>query len=109
MSEKNIYHLSYDEFIEQVLEYNHKADRRLIKKAYDFAHKVHYGQKRASGEAYFVHPLNVALTLTKLRADSSTLAAGLLHDSVEDGTTTIAEIKKEEEIEKITGFGEEKE
>ncbi len=56
----------------------------LVEKAYHFAEKAHEGQKRKSGEAYFVHPVCVATTLTELMIDAPTVAAGLLHDTVED-------------------------
>ena len=56
----------------------------LINKAYDYAEKKHEGQKRSSGEPYFVHLLNVAYELVKLKADPTTICAGLLHDVIED-------------------------
>ena len=56
----------------------------LINKAYDYAEKKHEGQKRSSGEPYFVHLLNVAYELAKLKADPTTICAGLLHDVIED-------------------------
>lgn len=56
----------------------------LINKAYDYAQEKHKNQKRSSGEPYFVHLLNVAYELAKLKADPSTICAGLLHDTIED-------------------------
>ena len=85
-------HMMFEEFIEKVLAYNPKADVELIKKAYLFAHHMHKGQKRVSGETYFTHPLAVALILTKLRADSSSICAALLHDCVEDCNITLDDI-----------------
>ncbi len=55
-----------------------------IKKAYEFAKEKHDGQKRISGEDYIIHPLNVAYILSEIHADSKTIAAALLHDTIED-------------------------
>ena len=57
----------------------------LVKKAIDFAKKVHADQKRESGEPYYIHPEAVALILAELQMDADTVIAGLLHDTVEDG------------------------
>src|SRR5436853_6524540 len=70
-------------------------DLATIKKAYDYSLKVHSGQSRASGEPYLVHPLEVALVLTEMKMDPVAVAAGLLHDSVEDTSVTIVDIRKE--------------
>jgi GTP pyrophosphokinase len=70
-------------------------DLEIIKKAYDYSQRVHSGQSRASGEPYLVHPLEVALVLTEMKMDTVAVAAGLLHDSVEDTSVTIADIRKE--------------
>jgi GTP pyrophosphokinase len=70
-------------------------DLELVKKAYDYSLKHHAGQSRASGEPYLVHPLEVALVLTEMKMDSVAVAAGLLHDSVEDTSVTIVDICKE--------------
>src|SRR6267143_1556076 len=70
-------------------------DLDLVKKAYDYSLKHHAGQSRASGEPYLVHPLEVALVLTEMKMDSVAVAAGLLHDSVEDTSVTIVDIRKE--------------
>jgi GTP diphosphokinase / guanosine-3',5'-bis(diphosphate) 3'-diphosphatase len=67
----------------------------IIKKAYDYSQRVHSGQTRASGEPYLVHPLEVALVLTEMKMDPVAVAAGLLHDSVEDTSVTIVDIRKE--------------
>ncbi|PIN86942.1 (p)ppGpp synthetase [Candidatus Woesearchaeota archaeon CG10_big_fil_rev_8_21_14_0_10_44_13] len=85
----------YDSFIEDVLKANPKADIILIKRAFDFARKCHEGQKRESGEEYFVHPLETARVLIDLSADSATIASALLHDCSEDAHITIEQIKKE--------------
>lgn len=71
------------------------TDRDLIKRAFAFAEEAHYGQKRFSGEPYFVHPFNVALLLAEFRADAETIAAGLLHDTVEDTSVRAEDLEKE--------------
>src|SRR5438045_7106465 len=70
-------------------------DLEIIRKAYDFSLKHHEGQSRASGEPYLVHPLEVALVLAEMKMDPVAIAAGLLHDSVEDTSVTIVDIRKE--------------
>src|SRR6202048_1430157 len=70
-------------------------DLELIRKAYEFSQKHHAGQSRASGEPYLAHPLEVALVLAEMKMDPVAVAAGLLHDSVEDTSVTIVEIGKE--------------
>src|SRR5947207_4744691 len=67
----------------------------IIKKAYDYSLKHHNGQSRASGEPYLAHPLHVALVLAELKLDPQAIAAGLLHDSVEDTVVTIQDIERE--------------
>src|ERR1700730_10479824 len=70
-------------------------DLELVRKAYEFSHKHHAGQTRASGKPYLVHPLEVALVLAEMKMDPVAVAAGLLHDSVEDTLGTIGDICKE--------------
>jgi GTP diphosphokinase / guanosine-3',5'-bis(diphosphate) 3'-diphosphatase len=70
-------------------------DLEIVKKAYDYSLRVHTGQSRASGEPYLVHPLEVALVLAEMKMDPVAVAAGLLHDSVEDTSVTIVDIRKE--------------
>src|SRR6476646_149859 len=70
-------------------------DLELIRKAYEFSQKHHAGQSRASGQPYLVHPLEVALVLAEMKMDGVAVAAGLLHDSVEDTSVTIVAIRKE--------------
>src|SRR5262249_44130998 len=70
-------------------------DLELIRKAYEFSQKYHAGQTRASGEPYLAHPLEVALVLAEMKMDPVALAAGLLHDSVEDTSVTVVDIRKE--------------
>jgi len=70
-------------------------DLELVRKAYEFSQKNHAGQTRASGEPYLVHPLSVAQVLAEMKMDAVAIAAGLLHDSVEDTSVTIVDIRKE--------------
>src|SRR6202789_577553 len=69
-------------------------DLELIRSAWAFSIKKHEGQRRASGEAYIGHPLEVAQVLAELKMDATAIAAGLLHDAVEDTDVTAAEIAK---------------
>src|SRR3984957_10491967 len=70
-------------------------DLELVRKAYEYSQKNHAGQSRASGEPYLVHPLGVAQVLAEMKMDAVAIAAGLLHDSVEDTSVTIVDIRKE--------------
>ncbi|MGH9600095.1 MAG: RelA/SpoT family protein, partial [Terracidiphilus sp.] len=70
-------------------------DIALIRKAWNFCVKHHEGQMRASGEPYIVHPLEVAEVLAEMKLDSMAIAAGLLHDAVEDTPATNEEIARE--------------
>src|SRR5262249_35774756 len=81
----------YD-LIERVRRYNPNTDEGLLNRAYVYAMKAHGSQKRASGDPYFSHPLEVAAILTDLKLDDATIAAALLHDTIEDTPVTRAEI-----------------
>jgi guanosine-3',5'-bis(diphosphate) 3'-pyrophosphohydrolase len=81
----------YD-LIERVKRYNPKTSEALLNRAYVYAMKAHGEQKRASGDPYFSHPLEVAAILTDLKLDDATIAAALLHDTIEDTPTTRLEI-----------------
>src|SRR5205807_3630111 len=81
----------YD-LIERVKRYNPDASEALLNRAYVYAMKAHGEQKRASGDPYFSHPLEVAAILTDLKLDDATIAAALLHDTIEDTAATRAEI-----------------
>ena len=74
--------------------YSPDGNWSIIEKAYDFALKVHAGQKRVSGEVYIIHPLGVAQIIADLELDPVTIAAGLLHDVVEDTGTTLEELRE---------------
>ncbi len=82
------------ELVERVTRYDPDANEDLLNRAYVYAMKAHGNQKRASGEAYFNHPLEVAAILAEMKLDSSTIAAALLHDTVEDTEATAQEIKE---------------
>ena len=70
-------------------------DKDLLEKAYNFASDGHMNQKRASGEPYITHPLQVALYLSDLSMDLETIIAAILHDLIEDTDITYKNIKKE--------------
>ncbi len=72
-----------------------KKEEELIKKAYEFAERAHSGQKRLSEEPYFIHPFETAKILAQLGMDAQTIAAGLLHDVLEDTKIKEEEVKKE--------------
>jgi GTP diphosphokinase / guanosine-3',5'-bis(diphosphate) 3'-diphosphatase len=80
------------ELVERVTRYDPDADEDLLNRAYVYAMKAHGNQKRASGEAYFNHPLEVAAILADMKLDSATIVAALLHDTVEDTEATQQEI-----------------
>src|SRR5215831_11398545 len=80
------------ELIDRVKRYNPNSDEALLDRAYVYAMKAHGTQIRASGDPYFSHPLEVAAILTDLKLDDATIAAALLHDTIEDTPTTRAEI-----------------
>jgi guanosine-3',5'-bis(diphosphate) 3'-pyrophosphohydrolase len=87
--------LQVDSLIERVRSYQPAADADLIKRAYDFSAKAHDGQKRKSGDPYFIHPASVAGIITELRLDTASVCAGLLHDVVEDTLATTKDIERE--------------
>jgi GTP diphosphokinase / guanosine-3',5'-bis(diphosphate) 3'-diphosphatase len=80
-----------------VKRYNPETDEALLNRAYVYAMKAHGNQKRASGDPYFAHPLEVAAILTDLKLDDATIVAAVLHDTIEDTETT------KEEIDRIFG------
>src|SRR3954464_626960 len=85
--------------LQRIVRENRPADDlEVVEKAYEFSLKHHAGQTRASGEPYLVHPLEVAIILAEMKLDSTAIAAGLLHDAIEDTPVTTEEIS--------TDFGE---
>jgi GTP pyrophosphokinase len=91
--------MTLEEFVKEIEKYNPKADFKLISQAFNLAKVKHEGQKRVSGEEFINHPIQVARILIQLKADSATICAALLHDSLEDTTLSLDEIQKQ--------FGEE--
>ena len=91
--------LNSNDLINKVKGYNKFVNFDRLNKAYNFAIKAHSTQKRASGDPYSVHPIEVANILTDLKLDSATITTGLLHDTIEDTFATYETIKGE--------FGEE--
>ncbi|NGX93811.1 MAG: bifunctional (p)ppGpp synthetase/guanosine-3',5'-bis(diphosphate) 3'-pyrophosphohydrolase [Candidatus Afipia apatlaquensis] len=81
----------YD-LVDRVRAYNPNTDEDLLNRAYVYAMMAHGEQKRASGDPYFSHPLEVAAILTNLKLDDATIVAALLHDTIEDTESTRAEI-----------------
>ena len=86
--------LRFNDIADRALEVDPDCDLELLQRAYIFSAKVHEGQERVSGEPYLIHPLEVAGVLLELRMDSVTVAAGLLHDTVEDGVTSLEEVQR---------------
>ncbi len=83
------------DLIDRVRAYQPAADADLLKRAYDFSERAHTGQKRKSGDPYFIHPASVAGIITELRLDTASVCAGLLHDVVEDTLATTKDIERE--------------
>ena len=77
-------YMSIDDLIRRIRKFHPEDNMDLVRKAYAFAEKAHAGQVRKSGEPYFSHPCAVAVILTDLMLDGTTIAASLLHDCVED-------------------------
>jgi GTP pyrophosphokinase len=86
--------IRFEDLIEKVRAANPEADTELLRRAYVFSAYEHKGQVRRSGEPYLVHPLEVADVLADLRLDVVAIAAGLLHDIVEDTPTTIERVRE---------------
>ncbi len=87
--------LNPEELINKVKVYNKFLNPEKLNKAYNFAVKAHSNQKRASGDPYSVHPIEVANILTELKLDSATITTGLLHDTIEDTYATYETIRSE--------------
>src|SRR5579884_969983 len=78
----------FELLLKQVGESRPNEDLSIIVRAYELSERYHAGQMRASGEPYLIHPIEVALVLTEMKMDPQAIAAGLLHDSVEDTSIT---------------------
>ena len=83
-----------DDIIDAMRLYNPEVDAQLIATAYDFAQDAHKEQMRASGDPYFIHPAQVAYSLTEFKLDSATIITALLHDTVEDTKVTVDEVRQ---------------
>ncbi|MGK5082108.1 bifunctional (p)ppGpp synthetase/guanosine-3',5'-bis(diphosphate) 3'-pyrophosphohydrolase [Bdellovibrionota bacterium FG-1] len=79
----------------RISSYYPDAKLDLVRKAYEVAERAHQGQLRSSGDPYMTHPTEVAQTLADLKMDIPSIAAGLLHDTVEDTSTTLVQIEEE--------------
>jgi guanosine-3',5'-bis(diphosphate) 3'-pyrophosphohydrolase len=82
------------ELVDRVLSYDPEADEALLNRAYVFSVNAHGSQKRASGDPYFSHPIEVAGILTDLHLDDETIATAILHDTIEDTVATPEEIQR---------------
>ena len=82
------------DILNRVASYHPSPDLDLIKKAYVYSAKVHQGQVRKSGEPYLIHPLEVAGVLAKLKLDEASIAAGLLHDTIEDTLASVEDVRE---------------
>ena len=82
------------ELVDRVLDYDPDADEALLNRAYVFSMQAHGSQKRASGDPYFSHPIEVAGILTDLHLDDETIATAILHDTIEDTVATPEEIER---------------
>jgi GTP pyrophosphokinase len=82
------------ELVERVKRYDPDADEALLDRAYVYAMRAHGSQKRASGDLFFSHPLEVAAILTDLKLDDATIVAAVLHDTIEDTDATREEIDR---------------
>ena len=82
-----------DALIDRVFSYNPEANADLLRRAYAYSNEVHWKQKRKAGSPYIEHPLAVAAILCDMRMDSNTIAAGLLHDTIEDSDTTFEDLR----------------
>ena len=85
----------FQQLLAKVAENRPTDDLEIIRKAYDFSLKHHQGQTRASGEPYLIHPLEVSLVLADMKLDSTAIAAGLLHDAIEDTSVTHEDVRRE--------------
>lgn len=95
LSDERRYNVGLNKLISEVTKYNPEADIDFLKRVYAFAEKAHEGQRRISGEPFITHPRGVAEILAKLELDSITIAAGLLHDVVEDTDIALGEIEEQ--------------
>ena len=86
--------LSVESIAEKVASYHKTADLDLLRRAYEFGLRAHEGQRRKSGEPYYLHPVQVASIIADLKLDVPSICAAFLHDTVEDTSATIEEIER---------------
>src|SRR5215470_3117168 len=87
--------LKLADLVERIRTYHPSADVEIVSRAYDYSVRAHEGQKRKSGDPYFVHPASVAGIITELRLDTASICAGLLHDVVEDTLRALDDVEHE--------------
>lgn len=85
----------FERLKELITKYNPEANLDIISKAYEFSREAHKGQERVSGDPYIIHPLEVGIILAELEMDATTIAAGILHDTVEDTRMSIEQVRAE--------------
>src|SRR5512137_1484712 len=83
----------YERLKANLIKYMPPEEIAVIDKAYDYSLKAHEGQQRNSGDPFITHPLEVAYILTELESDTTTIAAAILHDTIEDTSSTYPEIQ----------------
>jgi guanosine-3',5'-bis(diphosphate) 3'-pyrophosphohydrolase len=87
--------IRFQQLLAKVAENRPQDDQEIIRKAFEFSLLHHQGQVRASGEPFLIHPLEVSLVLADMKLDSTAIAAGLLHDAIEDTPVTHEDIRRE--------------
>jgi len=87
--------MEIETLLDTVRSYDASSDLEIIQKAYNFAERLHDGQMRQSGEPFVIHPFEVATILATLQMDTTTIAAALLHDTIEDTVASYEQIEKE--------------
>src|SRR2546423_5196294 len=85
----------FEQLLAKVAKNRPHENPEIIRKAYEFSLLHHQGQTRASGEPYLIHPLEVAMVLADMKLDSTAIAAGLLHDAIEDTPVTNEDVRRE--------------
>jgi GTP pyrophosphokinase len=88
------YPQEFEQLLADIRAYNPQAEAQLIRRAYEYAARSHRGQMRVSGEPFVTHPLNVALIIARLHLDVPSIVTSLLHDVVEDTSTSLEEIER---------------
>lgn len=89
------YEQVFEGLIRRISRYNQNLDKQMMRKAFEFSFKAHHNQLRKSGKPYFEHSIEVAKILTSLKMDYETIAAGVLHDVVEDTEYTVGYVEQE--------------